>query len=739
MTKAIDKKTRIQLPKWASDYFEPSRYKVIYGGRGSGKALRFDTPIPTPDGWKLIGELKIGDDVFDSRGKPCSVTGVFPQGKKRMYRMDFDGGDSIYADADHLWVTIDHIWRANRNDRKNKLFADWDVENAPLTTLEIKDTLTYGIYNDLSHWIPLSLPLDLPDSDLPIDAYDLGLWLGNESIHDDKLDSNLELIDVLGNKHIPTLYLRASYQQRMALLNGLMDSESCMFMNFSNINKQLSLDVQELIDSLGMKTIFKTYGDNNSLRYEVLFEFDSRYRYRMVKNVVDTGEYAESVCISVDSDTHMFLAGKSFIPTHNTWTVAMLLVIMGSQKPLRIACAREFQVTLQESAKKTIEDAISRSGLNHFYNIQRSHIYGQNGTEFFFTGFEGSREAMRGWEAVDIVWVEEAQRMSWESREILYPSMRKPGSELWFTFNPKLRSDPVWQDFCSESARKGIIKKINYDQNDWFPDELEEERLTCLQTEPERYEHIWLGEPDDEGMTRKIMRYAELEQCIDLHKKLEDRGHNIDYSGRVHVGLDLADQGRDRNALVARRGPVVIKFESFSSLSISKTVEKANRWCEKYGASRLYYDAVGMGTNVRSDILRVRKIEYAATPVMAGAGVKGPDRRYTFKTKNKDFFARYNAQLAWNLKLRVQDSLKIMNGDDQVDPSTCLFIDKNAAPNLIPYLTQMAVPDYEYDIRDRIKLVKKPDNESSPDLFDSTCMAFAFDVRNGLRMQRNIL
>ena len=106
------------------------------------------------------------------------------------------------------------------------------------------------------------------------------------------------------------------------------------------------------------------------------------------------------------------------------------------------------------------------------------------------------------------------------------------------------------------------------------------------------------------------------------------------------------------------------------------------------------------------------------------------------KTKNEDYFARYNAQLAWNLKLRVQDSLKLLSGDDEVDPSTCLFIEETAAPNLIPYLTQMSQPEYEYDISDRVKLVKKPDNEPSPDLFDATCMAFAFDVRNGLRMQR---
>ena len=631
-----------------------------------------------------------------------------------MYRMDFAGGDSIYADADHLWITTDHLWRKQRN-RKGMSYAGWDVENTPLTTLEIKNTLTYGKRGDVSHSIPLSPPLDLPDVDLPIPPYVLGLWLGDgisrqgaitvstkdvehyremlanmgeilheptpASMHDSAptypitkgrkhvkrgpqcLSSRLQSIGVLNNKHIPTLYLRSSYEQRMGLLRGLMDSDGYISpvgtAEFSSSNKRLANNTQELIHSLGLKTAFtskvgKIYGKEYSMSYRVCFSPSglkvvslprkqkristksnqkNRTPQRMVKDVVDTNEYAEAICISVDSPTHMFLAGKSFIPTHNTWTVAMLLVIMGAQRPLRIACAREFQVSLRDSAKKTIEDAIERAGLSEFYNIQRNHIYGQNGTEFFFTGFEGSREAIRGWEGVDIVWVEEAQRMSWESREILYPSMRKPGCELWFTFNPQNRSDPVWQDFCVEGAREGIIKKVNWDQNPWLPEELKKERLICLKTEPERYEHIWNGDLDDEGLARRIMRYADLEECIDLHRKLESNGKNIDYAGRVHVGLDLADQGRDRNALVARRGPLVVNLQSFSSPTISNTVEEANRWCERYGASRLYYDAVGMGANVRSDILRVRKIEYAATGVMFGAGVQGKRRRYTFKNQ----------------------------------------------------------------------------------------------------------
>ena len=105
-----------------------------------------------------------------------------------------------------------------------------------------------------------------------------------------------------------------------------------------------------------------------------------------------------------------------------TWTTATLLVLRAAERPLRVACVREYQKSIHESAKRTIEDSIGRLGLGAHFEIQRDYIRGRNGSLFFFRGMSTStEEAIRGWEAVDAVWVEEAQRMSQRSREILYP------------------------------------------------------------------------------------------------------------------------------------------------------------------------------------------------------------------------------------------------------------------------------------------------------------------------------
>ena len=414
-----------------------------------------------------------------------------------------------------------------------------------------------------------------------------------------------------------------------------------------------------------------------------------------------------------------------------TWTVATLLVLQSVECPIRVACVREYQRSIQESAKRTIEDSIDRLGLRSHFNIQRDNIYGRNGSHFFFRGMSTStEEAIRGWEAVDVVWVEEAQRMSQRSREILYPTIRKPGSELWFTFNPRYRTDPVWRDFCTGGSRLGdaVVVKVNHDANPWFPAELERERQLCLIDEPDRYPHIWLGEPDDEGAARKVLPFAMIERCVDAHVRL---GLADGIAGRMDVGLDVADSGADRNALVARRGPLILHAESWSSQVLGDTARRADTYCREHGARQLYYDVGGVGAGIRSHLAEMPNREYGAQPVNFGGAVAGPNRTYTYRVSNKDFFARRNAQLAWALRLRAQRTGRLLDGDE-VDPDRCLFIARGI-PHLETYLAQLSQPEWKEDVSGRVVIDKAPEGALSPDLYDATVLAFASDSRSGLR------
>ena len=337
-----------------------------------------------------------------------------------------------------------------------------------------------------------------------------------------------------------------------------------------------------------------------------------------------------------------------------SWTVAAILLLQAMENPLRVLCAREVQKSIEESSKQVLEDAIARLGFSEFWDVRRERIYGANGSVFRFRGMNSvTNRNVRSLEGVDRVWFEEAQYMSRESAEILYPTIRAAGSELWFTFNPRYRTDPVWRDFCAGSSRleDAAAIKVNYYDNPWFPDELERERQICLRDEPDRYPHIWLGEPDDEGSARKVLPYAMLERCVDAHSKL-------DISGRVDVGLDVADSGANKNALVARRGPRVFHAESWSSQVLGDTARRADRYCREYGARQLYYDVGGVGAGIRSHLAEMSGREYGATPVNFGEAVAGPTQDVHLPRQQQGLSSHGAAsQLAWALRLtRSADS-----------------------------------------------------------------------------------
>ena len=415
-----------------------------------------------------------------------------------------------------------------------------------------------------------------------------------------------------------------------------------------------------------------------------------------------------------------------------THAAAISLVEEATRRPLRIACVREFQKSIQESAKRTIEHYIEALGLGGQFEIQRDYIRGENGSLFFFRGMSTStEEAIRGWEAVDRVWVEEAQRMTPRSREILYPTIRKPGSEIWFSYNPRYRSDPIWRDFHVQGERRKQALVITANFNalaavGLFPPELEAERQACLRDEPERYAHIWLGQPDDEGAARKVIPYTLARECVDAWDRRVD-------GGRAYVGLDVADSdgGGDKNAYAVRRGPCLLHAEQWASSDQGATTRRADAACREYAASALYYDRQGVGAGVRTYLREMGTLPYAARGVSFGGKVNGPKVQYTRGVSNEDFFSRVNAQLAWAPRQRALRTRRLMAGED-INPETCLFIDPSI-PRLEELLTQISQPEREEDISGRVKIEKCPEDAPSPDLYDAFALSFAFDSRHGLR------
>ena len=362
--------------------------------RKAGKALALDTPVPTPAGWATQGELKVGDEVFAGNGEPTRVVATTNVMDGRpCYRLTFSDGESIVADAGHLWRT---------SARKQGLAAD---ATALRTTQELFETATYGTRRDRNHSVALAEPLALPDADLPIDPYVLGYWLGDGdsagasfTVHSEDLSSLaaevaaagyhlgeprwrdetarvtvstspvrtgsrdtlsglLRAAGLLGNKHVPQNYLRASAPQRLALLQGLMDSDGTISARgvagnitrceFTGMNEMLCFGVLELARSVGLKATLiggraMLHGRDVGPKYRVSFTaYSSTPVFRLARKMerqvappaaaaqrarsrtrqlvsIDPVESVPVKCIQVDSAAGMYLVGRSFIPTHNS-------------------------------------------------------------------------------------------------------------------------------------------------------------------------------------------------------------------------------------------------------------------------------------------------------------------------------------------------------------------------------------------------------------------------------------
>ena len=211
----------------------------------------------------------------------------------------------------------------------------------------------------------------------------------------------------------------------------------------------------------------------------------------------------------------------------------------------RAVCIREVQKSLKESAKRLIEDKIQAFGLGDRFSVLNDSIKTPGGGAILFQGMQDhTSESIKSLEGMNVAWAEEAQTLSDRSLELLRPTIRAPGSELWFSWNPRAASDPVDAFFRDENPpESAIIRKINYDNNRFCPAELEAERLHDKAHNPHRYAHIWLGEYEPMAIGAIWDR-----QTIHEHRRAE--APEMD---RILVSVDpaiSAETGSDEHGIV---------------------------------------------------------------------------------------------------------------------------------------------------------------------------------------------
>lgn len=176
-----------------------------------------------------------------------------------------------------------------------------------------------------------------------------------------------------------------------------------------------------------------------------------------------------------------------------SYAVADALLIEGVCRPIRVLCAREFQASIKESVHYLLSERIAVLGLQNFYRVQRDTIVAQNGSQFIFKGVRHNVQSIKSMAGLTHLWLEEAQTISAESWQVLIPTIREEGSEIWVTFNPLNETDTVWQELVAKERQNAYVERINWDKNPHFPSVLNDERLAMLATDPDAYYHIWEG------------------------------------------------------------------------------------------------------------------------------------------------------------------------------------------------------------------------------------------------------
>lgn len=166
--------------------------------------------------------------------------------------------------------------------------------------------------------------------------------------------------------------------------------------------------------------------------------------------------------------------------------------------PTRILCAREYQNSMKESVHQLLCDQISLLNLDDFFVIKDQNIKGINGSEFFFVGVKTNPRKVKSMEGIDICIIEEGEKLSEESWQILIPTIRKAGSEIWVIFNPDLNTDPTYKRFVLNPPPGAVVVNINWRDNPWLTEELRQEKDYLESVDLDAYNHVW------EGMCREF-------------------------------------------------------------------------------------------------------------------------------------------------------------------------------------------------------------------------------------------
>ena len=561
-------------------YTQRQESLFIMGKGGTGKGLNINEFLPTPTGWVQMKDIQVGDKLFDEQGNICNVTYKSPTHNIDCYEIVFENGFKTIVDKDHRWLS------KTEGERKHKVRTTEEMYNHMQTINRKRDSFYYAINTNK--------PLQLKEQDLIVPPYTFGAWLGDGTkdegiitnhIKDNQiiteiekegfntnrsgLDKNLRvyiydlkfklgLLGVLDNKHIPQNYIRGSYNQRLALLQGIMDTDGSIDKKGGCeiiwANKQMILELRELLFTLGIKsnikekqvqlkswteprTYYRLWFKTNLPVFRLRRKLERipnyplrKTRYTRYIKKINPVKSIPTQCIQVDSPNHLFLATKEFIPTHNTTLTKAICSIfyqVGHQLVTKLTDKNQFGFSMFadsdvvvideiQSAPREFAEKIKNISSSDALPVEKKHydtitVPAESVPRVFFIGNNFSKKL---YEASDNAGVK---------RRILIIIPTQPIQDLGYQ----------WRDLITDSSKQWLVQQATLEyirqglcgSNTPIKSISDNQKLDRIElcTFPEQYfikQHFELSYLDNGSLdTAELLKYDDfhsfIRKCID--------------------------------------------------------------------------------------------------------------------------------------------------------------------------------------------------------------------------------
>lgn len=377
-----------------------------------------------------------------------------------------------------------------------------------------------------------------------------------------------------------------------------------------------------------------------------------------------------------------------------SYAFADSLLVAAQNRKLRIVCLREIQDSIKDSVHKLLCDRISFYDFKNYEITDKTIINKRTGSEFIFKGLrDQDPQKIKSLEGVDIAWIEEGQTITKKSWEILEPTIRKDGSQIWISMNREEETDALWVAVAANPDERTLVVKVNYYNNPFCPEELKLQAEKCKETDFDDYLHIWEGEPVQQG-NEKLIAASAVKKAIETY---------IDNSNAVQplvIGVDPARMGDDATAICFRRGRQAYKIKAYHKKNVVEIANIVTNMINEYNPVRVNIDVGGLGAGLYD--------------IIVDRGYRNVTRAVNFgeKAQDQERYANRRAEM-WD---RVNEWL---NAELPVS-----LIDED---NLL--LTDLTAPKKKYDKLGRLLLEPKEDIKKrigrSTDVGDALALTFA--------------